>query len=329
MSDAGAGATEAEVEHEKHLHRADTRRVMRNKYRKLQRQVLANKDQITQLGGTELAQYIEDANNLNKNVRHLREQAVDSELMVLLSDQTLALVNKLKPGTSNVQPRDCLAGLKRKYARGYGGEECVEPSDFDWVAFGNAVGRYWRHAPAQGCMLGPLDVAPKQKKARQAGPRGARGPLAELATADMVTEQEEGPTDTDRNMQTMSKACKRFMKDEARCPSLPLTVNNPDSFAQTVENMFALSFLVRDGNIGLHDGDESDAIMVQRHKKPSEEDWKEGTAEATQFAVSFTMADWRAMQKAARDEGPPLMAHRDPAEVDAAGRLLEHEEEDE
>lgn len=40
MSDAGAGATEAEVEHEKHLHRADTRRVMRNKYRKLQRQVL-------------------------------------------------------------------------------------------------------------------------------------------------------------------------------------------------------------------------------------------------------------------------------------------------
>ena len=71
--------------------------------------------------------------------------------------------------------------------------------------------------------------------------------LAAQVTSTSDAKQQE----TDRNMNKMNKILKSH-----KHVSLAKLINNPRSFAQTVENMFTLSFLVRDGRASLIFGED-------------------------------------------------------------------------
>lgn len=63
-------------------------------------------------------------------------------------------------------------------------------------------------------------------------------------------------SDTDRNIHAMFEVLKRRKK--VRVESLIL---NRDSFSQTIENLFAMSFLVKDGRVHIY-VDETGARVV-------------------------------------------------------------------
>ncbi|KAL6527767.1 hypothetical protein OROMI_029578 [Orobanche minor] len=84
---------------------------------------------------------------------------------------------------------------------------------------------------------------------------------------------------------------------------------NRNSFARTVENLFALSFLIKDGRVRI-DFDESGSQIVVPSNGPSAEEIKSGDAKNHQFIFRFDFDDWKLM-KTLVPEGEELMPQRD------------------
>jgi hypothetical protein len=112
-----------------------------------------------------------------------------------------------------------------------------QPGAFKWTLLGSNISKYIKMCPAVACMLGPMD---QQQKVRKAPVTMERRPVGELTAPKEL--QQIGDTDhqeTDRNMEEMYEVLRRVVQT----PFAELVCNCSD-FAQTVENIFTLAFLV-------------------------------------------------------------------------------------
>lgn len=143
-------------------------------------------------------------------------------------------------------------------------QEAVEdPTAFDWVQLGEGVSHLFRSAPGVGCMLGPLDAAPKARKAP--APRQAKQPLAAMVRPDELAQIDESEKqETDRNMEEMWKA----LSQRGEVVPVPELVCNHRSFSQTIENLFTLAFLVRDRRVRLQ-RDRALGVVVRVLERPA------------------------------------------------------------
>lgn len=72
---------------------------------------------------------------------------------------------------------------------------------------------------------------------------------------------------------------------------------NPDSFSQTVENLFHLSFLVRDGKVEISDEEDEDGgpvAILMSAVPPTADDYDAG-AQKKQSVFHFDMRMWKVL----------------------------------
>lgn len=153
----------------------------------------------------------------------------------------------------------------------------------DWEALGTrACFPHNLRPPVPGFLLGPLSVekrvrAPTQRRARQAKDAGGQEVRPEALTKEDLETNENNTVRTicGNIMRTLTQHCKSAMDaveevadenwteeqvaqemrnqriTDTGGPSLFDFVVNPHSFGQTVENLFYISFLIKEGEVGV------------------------------------------------------------------------------
>ncbi len=235
---------------------------------------------------------LEAANSLSDSVTRAGDASLDSEVLTILARGGAELIKKAARGSLvKYSLDDYTRRLKRLF-----GDEDRGTVDFKWDELARKRFSSWfRVAPATTHMLGPMSLAPPLKR-KQAAKRKARRVVTgegvrpdEMEELEDVLQGEEGMLkETDRNMETMFRVLGQCPENKALMMELCI---NHESFSQTVENIFTLSFLVRDGRVSFRNTDEGIEV-----RKVSREEAKaaDGSGDGRmQFVMSLSIAEWK------------------------------------
>lgn len=282
------------------------RRVLRSRYLDVKNLISDKRDEITKTHSDNFKLIFDQVESLHQLVQKPREQVADAEALL---DITNTLVTSVKAQSNEgVTAGDFVSSLLKGFGRLGGGSDGTDGSRnaVKWKKLGIVVSHVF--VKGDGCctMLGPMNSEVKQRKVtvhRKHSRLTEKARPEELAAS--VTEEK---TDTDKNMATMFNVLRNN-----RAAKLERLVLNRSSFAQTVENLFALSFLVKDGRAEIQ-VDEKGCHRVLPRNAPAANAVASKEVAYTHFTFRFDFRDWKLMQDSVT-EGEELMPYRIPTDA--------------
>lgn len=277
------------------------RRVLRSKYLNFKNRLCDERDDLSKVDSDKFKSFIEEVDSLHQLVQKPREQIADAEA---LFDITNTLVISVKAYNSDgVTPSEFVSCLLRDFGQEGGSSSSQNElrSLVRWEDIGEVASHVFRSAHGCRTMIGPMNTELKQRKTAVYRKRTKHTENARPEELDETDNNEK--TDTDKNMATMFNVLRKNRK--AKLENLIL---NRKSFAQTVENLFALSFLIKDGRAEIS-VDEAGRHLVSPRNAPSADAIKSGEAVYNHFMFRFDYKDWKSMLDSVA-VGEELMPHR-------------------
>lgn len=319
------------------------RRALRIKQRSLKSLLTSNNsqlsEQIADVSSNKFKSTRDDNNKLYEQVSYTREAVLDAENVELLSNRTARQVDKLIE-VPRYDVEKFIHKLKKSCSSGNGSSGA-----FQWHSFGYEVGCCFNALPSNvSFMNGPLD-SEYQVKQRKKTERRKRESYEDVEEEEVGSvQQKKRSKDEDKlsaaekqvstirkllQKKSMEHVNERFAMHAEKCNKDQEEWNmdektdfrdnnrdkgevdgmqflfNPKSFTQTVENLFSLSFLVKQGSakIGVRKPEDckSEHARPGLYVKPKDADddkKKQKKSTCTQAIVSLSMADWRALVEA-------------------------------
>ncbi|CAN4118422.1 unnamed protein product [Withania somnifera] len=284
------------------------RRVLRSHYLNFKSRISDERDNISTVDSDRFKSIIEEVERLHQQVQKPREQVADAEALL---DITTMLVTTVKVHSDGgVTPSDFVSCLLRDFGHEGGSSRRPEEdgNSIHWKDIGRAVSHVFLGAPGCCTMIGPMNTEIKQ---RNPVVRKKRVMPTESECPEELDEAvSEDKTDTDKNMATMFQILRT--NKSAKLENLIL---NRSSFAQTVENLFALSFLIKDGRADIT-VDDKGCHRVSPRNAPASNAVLFGEVSYNHFVFRFDFQDWKLMW-ASVAVGDELMPHRNEADIPA------------
>jgi hypothetical protein len=244
-----------------------------------------------------------------------REQLEDAKAMCTIVEAGVEMAKRLGPkGSAAYAPTAFVRRLALQFAAGAdpAANARADPGAFDWNVFGSAVSNRFLAAPACGFMNGPMDAEVKTRRAvirrRDEPPPGA------AVNPDGVDDTKDD-RQTDHAVKQMTRKLKEAKAKQRAARARqsgetenedeePMTAErlarNPKSFAQFVENVFTLSFLVKEGTARLVP-QPREAIAGRRDAshvvEPANRD-EGGQVERSTFVMHLDVEGWKALTRA-------------------------------
>ncbi|KAH9939785.1 Nse4 C-terminal-domain-containing protein [Epithele typhae] len=247
-----------------------------------------------------VVQTLAEANKLFDTVHQINEATNDSSLLLQISEIGAAKARAMKSGTGAFDTDDFIARLitymgGRRHAAHVQNED-DDDSEFDagdapldWEKLGRKALAKSRRAPAMDFMLGPLSIEQKKRAA------GKRAKL-EKNKNDMKKPQEIREEDITRsaNETTANVAMvERILAElEGDNHNVFKVIINPHDFGQSVENLFYLSFLIRDGKCAYFEDEETGEPVIMLCEPPTAKDYAEKLTKH-QLVMELDMKVWK------------------------------------
>jgi hypothetical protein len=222
-----------------------TRQGLRLSYRKLLNEVNDSRDT---LSSQALVTSIKAADKLFDKVKHTREATLDYEFTDLAMQIAVNNANKLTTGF-----------------KGYSIDQCVDKMNTltDGANFYQTFIREFviSETPSRVFLYGGLDVKQKEKVVRE---KKAKDLLQEKVNPKIVEQNKKEELDmTKRVKKVYTKLQVATTQDDEEVPVDTWSfINEPTSFATTVENLFHFSFLVAEGNASISKNEKSENHVV-------------------------------------------------------------------
>ncbi|XP_019615521.1 PREDICTED: EP300-interacting inhibitor of differentiation 3-like [Branchiostoma belcheri] len=253
------------------------------------------------------------ANGLFKNVKMTREAALDSQFLVLASTLGSQKANQLHTDFVTFEPHvfadKLLSFMTGRRAIPEDPEEdedeeeerrsVVRVPTAGWEKLGEEARRHFNRAPAFHFLYGSFNREAKARESRKLNRKDANKSVGPKIVPKQVTSSDENTKEqTTAEVEFIHKALRTLTIDESGNVD-PMDyfefVMDPDSFGRTVENIFHLSFLVRDGHVRIYLND--DQLPMIEPAEPYAEAEADERVDKQQVVVSLTINDWKRIKK--------------------------------
>ncbi|KAK2530684.1 non-structural maintenance of chromosomes element 4 homolog A [Columba livia] len=281
-----------------------SRRMIRNQYRELIYNVQQNREDMLSSKSNRLTEALEEANKLFSGVSCAREAALDAQFLVLASNLGKEKANELH---SEMTAFDSLAFAEDLLT--FMGINRIEVDENDsdsegisggylpsnaWHKLGEETEKYFRRAPSFHYMLGSFKSEPPVPRQRIERQKKAPGGQEKRAMPAQLKKMEESHQEaTEKEVERILGLLQTHFKND---PDTPISffdlVIDPNSFARTVENIFHVSFIIRDGFARLKlDDDKLPIIEPSKDSEGREND--RGAGARNQIVISLNQQEWK------------------------------------
>jgi len=269
---------------------------VRQRYRKLLHEIEDMQEELANIENYQLMGYMMDSQDLFAHVGGPQEAEIDAKVMKLLAKLVRLQAEQM---STNIRQFTYKEYGERLLAKMHVENE-QKVTRMKMIRLGEQVKYAFRRSPPLTFLYGSVDTAPAQVKVKEHKDQPTKSrracrerDLVETISSEVsVMKRSENQTE-ELVCQVYKRLVERYLVERLPIDYFRFVID-PDSFGCSIENMFHISFLVKEGKVAIFVSKETGLPMIRPISTSSQSNEMQ-PEDNSQVVMNMCMADWARM----------------------------------